>query len=139
MDIDPLMLAVAYSADFAWRRGAAIARSAKAMCLLFRGREESVKLWGKGDMTIEKVKAFRREEAERAAYILDAEVEFFNIPKMCSIAESRNGAISTRSFIPPRPHVSIDVPAAASVTTAALLRKVCWMFAGVMASTKGAS
>jgi 4-oxalomesaconate hydratase len=83
---DKAMLVVsAHSADFVWRAGGAIALHrksgyrAKVVCLSFGERGESAKLWRKGEMTIEKVKAARREEAERAADILGAEVEFFDL------------------------------------------------------------
>jgi 4-oxalomesaconate hydratase len=75
----------AHSADFVWRAGGAIALHAKRgyrmkiVCLSFGERGESAKLWRKGEMTIEKVKASRREEAMRAADILGAEIEFFDL------------------------------------------------------------
>ena len=75
----------AHSADFVWRAGGAIATHVKqgyrmkVVCLSFGERGESAKLWRKGDMTIEKVKAARREEAQKAADVLGAEVEFFDL------------------------------------------------------------
>lgn len=75
----------AHSADFVWRAGGAIALHARqgydmhVVCLSFGERGESAKLWRKGDMTEEKVKAARREEAQRAAQVLGASVEFFDI------------------------------------------------------------
>ena len=52
----------------------------KVVCLSFGERGESAKLWRRGpDMTIEKVKAARREEALAAARILGAECEFFDL------------------------------------------------------------
>ncbi|GAB2785721.1 PIG-L family deacetylase [Halomonas shantousis] len=49
------------------------------VCLSFGERGESAKLWRQGNMTEEKVKAARREEAEAAARELGASVEFFDI------------------------------------------------------------
>jgi 4-oxalomesaconate hydratase len=75
----------AHSADFVWRAGGAIASHVKRgfrmkiVCLSFGERGESAKLWRKGEMTLDKVKASRREEAMQAADILGAEIEFFDL------------------------------------------------------------
>lgn len=75
----------AHSADFVWRAGGAIALHArngyrvKIVCLSFGERGESAKLWRKSGMTLDKVKASRRDEAEQAAAILGAQVEFFDL------------------------------------------------------------
>ncbi|RBP79558.1 PIG-L family deacetylase [Marinomonas rhizomae] len=75
----------AHSADFVWRCGGAIASHVKqgwhvkVVCLSFGERGESAKLWKLPDMTLEKVKAARRDEAQRAADILGADVEFWDI------------------------------------------------------------
>jgi 4-oxalomesaconate hydratase len=75
----------AHSADFVWRAGGAIALHAArgwkvvVVCLSFGERGESAKLWREPGMTMEKVKANRRDEASRAAEILGAEVSFFDI------------------------------------------------------------
>lgn len=75
----------AHSADFVWRAGGAIALHTrkgwrmKVVCLSFGERGESAKLWRKGEMTLDKVKAARREEAVKAAEILGAEIEFFDL------------------------------------------------------------
>nr|CDQ34087.1 4-oxalmesaconate hydratase [Virgibacillus halodenitrificans] len=75
----------AHSADFVWRAGGAIALHARQgyamhiVCLSFGERGESAKLWRQGNMSEEKVKAARREEAEAAAAALGASVEFFDI------------------------------------------------------------
>jgi 4-oxalomesaconate hydratase len=75
----------AHSADFVWRAAGAIALHAqrgvrmKVVCLSFGERGESAKLWRKGSMTIEQVKAARREEASIAAEILGTEIEFFDL------------------------------------------------------------
>src|ERR1700710_1071329 len=83
MAADRSMLVVsAHSGDFVGGAGGAIALHkkngyrVKVVCLSFGERGESAKLWRKGEMTIEKVKASRREEANRAADVLGAEVEF---------------------------------------------------------------
>lgn len=75
----------AHSADFVWRAGGAIALHAlqgyqvHVVCLSFGERGESAKLWRKGNMTEEAVKQVRREEAQAAAAIPGASVEFFDI------------------------------------------------------------
>jgi 4-oxalomesaconate hydratase len=63
----------AHAADFVWRCGGAIALHAAkgyrvtVVCLSFGERGESAKLWKQPDMTLDKVKAARRAEAEQAA------------------------------------------------------------------------
>jgi 4-oxalomesaconate hydratase len=75
----------AHSADFVWRAGGAIALHAGkgyrvvVVCLSFGERGESAKLWRQPGMTLEKVKAGRRAEAEKAAKLLGAEVRFWDI------------------------------------------------------------
>ena len=75
----------AHSADFVWRAAGAIALHVqrgyhmKVVCLSYGERGESAKLWRKGAMTIDAVKAARRVEAEKAAQILGAEIEFFDL------------------------------------------------------------
>jgi len=75
----------AHSADFVWRAGGAIALYAKrgwrikVVCLSFGERGESAKLWRQPGMTMDKVKADRRVEATKAADLLGAEIEFFDI------------------------------------------------------------
>lgn len=75
----------AHSADFVWRAGGAIALYAQrgwdvtVVCLSFGERGESAKLWRESQMTIEKVKASRKEEAVRAAELLGAKTVFFDL------------------------------------------------------------
>lgn len=74
----------AHSADFVWRAGGAIALHArrgwrvKIVCLAYGERGESAKLWREPGMSLERVKAARRVEAEKAAEILGGEVEFLD-------------------------------------------------------------
>jgi 4-oxalomesaconate hydratase len=74
----------AHSGDFVWRAGGAIALYAsrgwnvKIVCLSFGERGESAKLWKEGGMTLEYVKALRREEALAAAAVLGGEIEFLD-------------------------------------------------------------
>lgn len=74
----------AHAADFVWRAGGAIALHArrgyrvKVVCLAYGERGESAKLWREPGMTLDRVKAARHAEAEQAAGILGAEVEFFD-------------------------------------------------------------
>ncbi|MEG3135114.1 4-oxalmesaconate hydratase [Rouxiella sp. T17] len=75
----------AHSADFVWRAGGAIALHASqgydvhVVCLSFGERGESAKLWRKGNMTEALVKQNRQSEAEAAAEILGASIEFFDL------------------------------------------------------------
>jgi 4-oxalomesaconate hydratase len=84
-EVNTALVVSAHSADFVWRAGGAIALHSrkgwriKVVCLSFGERGESAKLWRKGNMTIEQVKASRREEAMQAAEILGAEIEFFDL------------------------------------------------------------
>lgn len=76
----------AHSADFVWRCGGAIALHAArgyqvtVVCLSYGERGESAKLWKQEGMTLDKVKAARRKEAESAAKALDAhDIRFFDL------------------------------------------------------------
>jgi 4-oxalomesaconate hydratase len=75
----------AHSADFVWRAGGAIALYAErgwevtVVCLSFGERGESAKLWRQPGMTLEAVKANRRQEATFAAEILGAKLIFFDV------------------------------------------------------------
>jgi 4-oxalomesaconate hydratase len=66
----------AHAADFVWRCGGAIALHAAkgyevtVVCLSFGERGESAKLWKQPGMTLDRVKAARRAEAEKAAAAL---------------------------------------------------------------------
>ena len=69
----------AHSADFVWRAGGAIAvttstgGTARVVALSYGERGESGELWKEPGQTIERVKAIRHGEAERAAAALGAE------------------------------------------------------------------
>jgi 4-oxalomesaconate hydratase len=76
----------AHSADFVWRAGGAIALHAArgyavtVICLSYGERGESAKLWRQSGMTLDRVKADRRKEAEAAARALDvADVQFWDL------------------------------------------------------------
>ena len=76
----------AHSADFVWRAGGAIALhaargySVTVICLSYGERGESAKLWRQPGMTLERVKADRRKEAEAAARVLDvADIQFWDL------------------------------------------------------------
>jgi len=66
----------AHAADFVWRAGGAIALhqslgyEVTVACLSYGERGESAKLWKQDGMTLERVKAARRIEAENAAAAL---------------------------------------------------------------------
>jgi LmbE family N-acetylglucosaminyl deacetylase len=70
----------AHPGDFVWRAGGAIALHAKKgfrvkiVCLAFGERGESQFAWKQPGMTLDKVKAGRKDEAERAAAALGAEI-----------------------------------------------------------------
>ena len=76
----------AHSADFVWRAGGAIATHAAqgtavtVVCLSYGERGESAKLWRQAGMTLERVKAGRRAEAEAAARALGvADIQFWDL------------------------------------------------------------
>lgn len=77
----------AHSADFVWRAGGAIALYAKRgwkvkiICLSLGARGEAAKMWREGkDVTLEKVKQARIDEARKAADILGAEsIDFYDL------------------------------------------------------------
>jgi 4-oxalomesaconate hydratase len=76
----------AHSADFVWRCAGAIALHAEkgyavtVVCLSYGERGESAKLWKDAGMTLDKVKAGRRKEAENAAAALGvADMQFFDL------------------------------------------------------------
>ncbi|MFC6686506.1 PIG-L deacetylase family protein [Jhaorihella thermophila] len=76
----------AHAADFVWRCGEAIALHQQlgyevtVVCLSFGERGESAKLWKQGGMTLDRVKAARRREAEDAAAELGAhDIRFLDL------------------------------------------------------------
>jgi len=79
-----LLVVTAHPGDFVWRAGGAIALHAKAgwrvhiTCLSFGERGESQGAWKQPGATLEGVKAARKAEAEKAAGILGARIEFFD-------------------------------------------------------------
>lgn len=77
-----VLVVTAHPGDFVWRAGGAIALHASRgetvhiVCLSFGERGESQGEWAKPGATLEKVKAARKAEAEQAAGILGATIEF---------------------------------------------------------------
>lgn len=77
-----VLVVTAHPGDFVWRAGGAIALHAQAghavhiVCLSFGERGESQGEWAKPGVTLEGVKASRRREAEAAAGVLGATIEF---------------------------------------------------------------
>ena len=76
----------AHSADFIWRAGGAIALYTKrdwkitVACMSFGERGESQKLWKDPGTTLDRVKAARKAEAEKAAAVLGVgRIEFFDL------------------------------------------------------------
>jgi 4-oxalomesaconate hydratase len=78
------LVVTAHPGDFVWRAGGAIALHAARgyriviACLSYGERGESQFAWKKAGATLAAVKAGRKDEAERAAAILGAEIEFFD-------------------------------------------------------------
>src|SRR4029078_10505313 len=78
------LVITAHPGDFVWRAGGAIALHAKKcyrvkiVCLSYGERGESQFAWKEAGATLESVKAGRKDEAERAAKLLGAEIEFFD-------------------------------------------------------------
>ena len=78
------LVITAHPGDFVWRAGGAIALHAregyrmKIVCLSYGERGESQFAWKKAGVSLADVKAGRKDEAERAARILGAEIEFFD-------------------------------------------------------------
>jgi 4-oxalomesaconate hydratase len=78
------LVITAHPGDFVWRAGGAIALHASRgmriviLCLSYGERGESQFAWKQAGVTMAEVKAQRRGEAERAAAILGAEIEFMD-------------------------------------------------------------
>ncbi len=78
------LIVTAHPGDFVWRAGGAIALHArrgyriKIVCLSFGERGESQFAWKKAGVSLAEVKGGRKDEAQRAADILGAEIEFFD-------------------------------------------------------------
>ena len=86
MSAKTALIVSAHSADFVWRAGGAIALHARqgyevtVVCLSYGERGESAKLWRQPGMTLDKVKAGRRDEAEKAAQALGVhDIQFFDL------------------------------------------------------------
>lgn len=80
------LIVSAHAADFVWRAGGAIALhqangiDVTIVCLSYGERGESAKLWKQDGMTLDQVKAARREEAENAAAALGVkDIRFFDL------------------------------------------------------------
>ncbi|MEU2585931.1 PIG-L deacetylase family protein [Streptomyces avermitilis] len=77
------LVITAHAGDFVWRAGGSIALAASRgekvtiACLTFGERGESAKAWREGK-SLEEIKGIRREEAEKAAATLGAEIVFFD-------------------------------------------------------------
>jgi len=78
-----LLVVSAHAGDFVWRAGGAIALAtargdrAVVLCLTYGERGESARAWRAG-RSLPEIKAQRRDEAERAATTLGAEIEFLD-------------------------------------------------------------
>jgi len=81
---DSLLVVSAHAADFVWRAGGYIATVAAAggrvdvVCLSFGERGESQGAWKQPDMTLERVKEIRRDEATAAGKELGAHLTFLD-------------------------------------------------------------
>ncbi|MGX9962025.1 PIG-L deacetylase family protein [Roseomonas sp. F4] len=78
------LVITAHPGDFVWRAGGAIALHAKRgyrmkiLCMSYGERGESQFAWKEKGATLEGVKAGRKAEAEAAAAVLGAEIEFMD-------------------------------------------------------------
>ena len=78
-----LLVISAHAGDFVWRAAGAIALAtargdrATVVCLTYGERGESARAWREG-RKLDEVKALRRAEAEAAAEVLGAGIEFFD-------------------------------------------------------------
>lgn len=78
------LVVTAHPGDFVWRAGGAIALHTakgyrvKIACLSYGERGESQFAWKKAGVSMAEVKEQRRDEAQRAAELLGAEIEFFD-------------------------------------------------------------
>jgi 4-oxalomesaconate hydratase len=78
-----LLVVSAHAGDFVWRAAGAVALAtvrgdrAKVVCLSYGERGESARAWREG-LALQEIKAIRRQEAENAAAVLGAEIEFFD-------------------------------------------------------------
>jgi 4-oxalomesaconate hydratase len=78
------LVVTAHPGDFVWRAGGAIALHTakgyrvKIACLSYGERGESQFAWKKAGVSMAEVKSQRCDEAERAAALLGAEIEFFD-------------------------------------------------------------
>ena len=104
-----LLVVGAHSADFVWRAGGAIAATtagggvARVVALSYGERGESGELWREPNQTIERVKAVRHEEAERAAAAVGAEFRALDLgdyPLELGRAELERIAEEIREFAP---------------------------------------
>ena len=79
----PVLVVSAHAGDFVWRAGGAMALASSrgapvtVLCLSFGERGESARAWRDGKQLAE-IKAIRRGEAERAADVLGASIEFLD-------------------------------------------------------------
>jgi 4-oxalomesaconate hydratase len=81
--MNTMLVVSAHAGDFVWRAGGAIALAATrgeravVLCLSYGERGESAKSWRQGKQ-LDEIKAIRRDEAERAAAALGAEIVFLD-------------------------------------------------------------
>ena len=82
--VDTLLVVSAHAGDFVWRAGGAIAAAALrgeravVACLSYGERGESASQWLDGK-PLDEIKRIRRDEAEAAASVLGAEIEFLDL------------------------------------------------------------
>lgn len=84
MTEDSTLVVSAHAGDFVWRAGGALAAAtmrgerATVVCLSYGERGESASQWLQGK-SLDEIKAIRRDEAEAAAAVLGAEIEFLDL------------------------------------------------------------
>ena len=81
-----LLVVSAHAVDFVWRAGGTIAKyvkggsTVKIIDLSMGARGESEHLWKDKSISEEKVKSIRKAEAQAAAGVLGAEIDFYDLP-----------------------------------------------------------
>jgi len=109
-----ILVVSAHAADFCSRAGGTIAKhvgkndSVWVLDLSFGERGESIPLWKKKEkVSVDSVKAIRREEAEKAAAILGAEIKFMDFDDNPLVIDRDRMLILVREIRKIRPDIVI--------------------------------
>lgn len=110
-----LLVVSAHAGDFVWRAGGAIASATRrgeravVVCLSYGERGESASAWLAG-MEMEEIKAMRRDEAQRAARVLGAEIRFLDAGDYPLVAGPELTDTLVRTFREVAPDVVVTHP-----------------------------